>query len=118
VYYDPMLAKVIASAETRDAAIDRLSAALREYPILGIRTNIPFLLRILAHPRFRAGTVDTGFLDGEGAALADGGDETPPAFLQAAIDLHRQTTAGDRSSAGGAPSTSADPWRTLGAWGR
>ncbi|HEX3702362.1 MAG TPA: biotin carboxylase N-terminal domain-containing protein [Vicinamibacterales bacterium] len=118
VYYDPMLAKVIASAETRDAAIVRLSAALQEYPILGIRTNIPFLLRILAHPRFQAGTVDTGFLDGDGAALAEGGDDTPPAFLQAAIDMHRQSPAGGRTAGTGAAATAFDPWRTLGAWGR
>ena len=57
VYYDPMLAKVIASGESRDVALARLAAALRDYPILGIRTNIPFLLRILDHPRFRAGDI-------------------------------------------------------------
>ena len=44
-------------------AIARLVAALREFPILGIRTNVPFLLRVLDHPRFRAGEIDTGFLD-------------------------------------------------------
>ena len=61
VHYDPMLAKVIASGETREIAIARLVAALRDYPILGVRTNIPFLIRVLEHPRFRAGDVDTGF---------------------------------------------------------
>ena len=45
VHYDPMLAKVIAVGETRDAAIAVSTAALRAYPILGIRTNIPYLLR-------------------------------------------------------------------------
>ena len=84
VHYDPMLAKVIASAETRDAAIARLAAALRAFPILGIRTNIPFLLRILEHPRFRAGDVDTGFLDREGAALAEE-TRAMPAFVRAAV---------------------------------
>src|SRR5439155_10965998 len=43
VYYDPLIAKVIASDETREAAITRLIAALREFPVLGIHTNIPFL---------------------------------------------------------------------------
>ena len=46
-YYDPLLAKVIAVAETRELARARLTAALRDFPILGIRTNLPFLLRIL-----------------------------------------------------------------------
>ena len=45
--------------------IARLVAALRDYPILGVRTNIPFLIAVLEHPRFRAGDVDTGFLDRE-----------------------------------------------------
>jgi acetyl/propionyl-CoA carboxylase alpha subunit len=70
VHYDPLLAKVIASAETRDLAIARLSAALDQFVIEGITTNIPFVRRILDHPAFRAGTVDTGFLDREGAALS------------------------------------------------
>jgi acetyl/propionyl-CoA carboxylase alpha subunit len=63
LHYDPLLAKVIATGETRDETITRLVCALREYPILGVRTNIPFLIRVLDHPRFRAGDVDTGFLD-------------------------------------------------------
>ena len=71
VHYDPLLAKVIAWAETRDLAIARLSAALEQFVIDGVTTNIPFLRRILDHPSFRAGTVDTGFLDREGAPLVD-----------------------------------------------
>ena len=71
VHYDPLLAKVIASAETRDAG-DRAArrGAARVSRSSASATNIPFLLRILEHPRFRAGDVDTGFLDREGATLA------------------------------------------------
>jgi acetyl-CoA carboxylase biotin carboxylase subunit len=69
VHYDPLLAKVIAWAETRDLAIACLSAALGQFVIEGITTNISFVNRILEHPSFRAGTIDTGFLDREGAAL-------------------------------------------------
>jgi len=70
VYYDPMIAKVIATAETRDLAIARLTVALREFTIAGIRTNLPFLVRLLEVPAFREGAIDTAFLDREGAALA------------------------------------------------
>src|SRR6185295_16390290 len=77
VYYDPMIAKVIATAETRGLAIARLTAALRAFPVLGVRTNVPFLLRVLDHPRFRSGEIDTGFLDREGMALASAPDEDP-----------------------------------------
>src|SRR5262249_21911880 len=47
VHYDPLIAKVVATAESRALAVARLSAALRDFPILGIVTNIPFLLRII-----------------------------------------------------------------------
>ena len=70
VYYDPMIAKVVATAETRVLAIARLRAALNEFHISGLRTNLPFLVNVLDHPAFRDGRVDTAFLDREGAGLA------------------------------------------------
>jgi acetyl-CoA carboxylase biotin carboxylase subunit len=70
VYYDPLIAKVIATAESRPLAIGRLAAALRSFSIGGIRTNLPFLVRILEIDAFREARIDTGFLDREGAALA------------------------------------------------
>jgi 3-methylcrotonyl-CoA carboxylase alpha subunit len=119
VNYDPMLAKVIAAAETRDDAIARLGAALRAFPILGIRTNIPFLLRVLEHPRFRAGEVDTGFLDREGGPLADVPDEDPPVFVRDAIAFAaRQPAANHQTSGVSQQPASLDPWTTLDAWGR
>src|ERR1700730_15851995 len=71
VYYDPMMAKVIATAESRPLAINRLAAALREFHIEGVRTNVPFLIRVLQLPAFREGKIDTGFLDRERATLAE-----------------------------------------------
>ncbi|NUZ04696.1 acetyl-CoA carboxylase biotin carboxylase subunit [Piscinibacter koreensis] len=61
-HYDPMLAKVIAHAPTREAAIERLVAALGEFRIEGVKHNIPALLRLLDSPEFRAGDVHTGLL--------------------------------------------------------
>jgi acetyl/propionyl-CoA carboxylase alpha subunit len=69
VYYDPMIAKVIATAESRPLAISRLAAALRAFEIGGIRTNLSFLVRILELDEFRSGTIDTEFLDRESARL-------------------------------------------------
>ena len=71
VYYDPMIAKVIALAETRALAIARLVAALGEFEIDGIRTNRAFLVAVLESPAFRDGALDTAFLDREGAAFAE-----------------------------------------------
>ena len=61
-YYDSMVAQVIAHAEDRDAAIDKLTDALSQVRITGICTNIPLLLRVLADPVFRQGEYDTNFL--------------------------------------------------------
>jgi acetyl-CoA carboxylase, biotin carboxylase subunit len=62
VHYDPLIAKVIAHAEERGAAIRRAKAALREYLIDGIKTNIPLHLQILDDPQFVAGQFSTNFL--------------------------------------------------------
>jgi acetyl/propionyl-CoA carboxylase alpha subunit len=60
--YDPMIAKLIASGETRDEALDALAAALAETAVGGVTTNLPFLRWLLAHPAFRAGEATTAFL--------------------------------------------------------
>jgi acetyl-CoA carboxylase biotin carboxylase subunit len=61
--YDPMLSKLVAFAETREAAIDRMLRALEEYVIGGIKTNISLFRRILMDADFRAGKLDTGYLE-------------------------------------------------------
>jgi acetyl-CoA/propionyl-CoA carboxylase biotin carboxyl carrier protein len=120
IYYDPMIAKVIATAETRERAIARLAAALRAFPILGVRTNIPFLLRILAHPRFQSGTMDTAFLDREGAALAELSTEVPPQ-VRAAVRAASDDESQGRNESQANPKSripNPDPWDTLIGWGR
>ncbi len=65
VYYDPMIAKLVAWAPTRSEAIKRLSRALDEYEIQGVTTNIPLCRFVLNHPKFGAGEFDTHFLQQE-----------------------------------------------------
>src|SRR5262249_10976750 len=112
VYYDPMVAKVIALAETREIARRRLVAALGDFPILGVQTNIPFLRRILEHPQFIASEVNTEFLDREGAALAATElREVPPvvaAALAAADEIDEQPA--------NVPYGATDPWQRLSGW--
>jgi 3-methylcrotonyl-CoA carboxylase alpha subunit len=62
-YYDPMIAKVIATAPDRSEAILKLSGALRNIQIAGVATNSAFLLRCLANSAFRDGNIDTGFIE-------------------------------------------------------
>jgi acetyl-CoA/propionyl-CoA carboxylase biotin carboxyl carrier protein len=106
VHYDPMLAKLIVWAETREAARRRALAALRDFAILGIHTNIPFLLQILDHPSFVVGAIDTSFLDREAGTLAAATQGDLPAAALAALEHAR----GTRGTSG------RDPFLSLGGW--
>jgi 3-methylcrotonyl-CoA carboxylase alpha subunit len=68
-FYDPMIAKLIAHAPTRDAALARLTNALDHTLVAGVRTNIAFLGTLCRAESFREGKVDTGFIDRNLAAL-------------------------------------------------
>jgi 3-methylcrotonyl-CoA carboxylase alpha subunit len=70
-YYDAMLAKVIAWAPTRQAAIERLNRGLEETDVRGIVTNIPFLSALVTHPQVRANAIDTGFIERELKGLTE-----------------------------------------------
>ena len=61
-YYDPMIAKLIAHADTREVALDRLGAALDRTIVAGPRTNLAFLSALCRSPDFRAGDFDTGYI--------------------------------------------------------
>jgi propionyl-CoA carboxylase alpha chain len=92
-----MLAKLIAWAPSRAEAARRLAAALAGARLHGITTNRDLLVRVLRHPAFRAGDVDTGFLDREGAALAEAIDEMPEFLRRAVCSL--QSSVGSLQSA-------------------
>jgi acetyl-CoA carboxylase biotin carboxylase subunit len=113
VHYDPMLAKLIVHAATREEARRRAIAALRDYAILGIRTNIPFLLQILQHRSFVDAAIDTGFLDREGAQLAAQISTELPAAVLAAARKHQHQPFG---TPGTLPTLGTDPFDSLGGW--
>ncbi len=68
-FYDPMIAKLIAQAETRAAAIDRLAKACADVQVWPVKTNAGFLSRLLGDAEFRAGEVDTGLIGRRGEGL-------------------------------------------------
>ncbi|SFS03362.1 acetyl-CoA carboxylase biotin carboxylase subunit [Sphingomonas jatrophae] len=78
MFYDPMIAKLITHAPTREGAIDAQIAALDRFEIDGIGHNIDFLSALMQHPRFREGNITTGFIAEEypegfqGAPASDG----------------------------------------------
>jgi len=115
VQYDPLLAKLIASGESRTAALARALAALRAFPVLGVRTNIPFLVTLLEQPRFKDGMIDTGFVPEHLEQLLQTDD--PPASVIAAASAFR-STAIPAPTTMASPGQAVDPWSTLAGWGR
>jgi 3-methylcrotonyl-CoA carboxylase alpha subunit len=62
VYYDSMIAKLIAWGADRDEAIRRIQSAVAQTEVIGVKTNLSFLQRLVGHPAFIAGDTDTGFI--------------------------------------------------------
>lgn len=62
IYYDPMIAKLITHADTREAAMDRMIRAIDEYRIVGVKTTLPFCRFTMEHEAFRSGDFDTHFV--------------------------------------------------------
>ena len=110
VKFDPMLAKLICFAEDRGAAIDRMQRALRDYVILGTKTNLSWLRRVIAHPAFRDGRVSTRF-------IADHADDLAPRESEVASAIAAAIAAAPRKRAAGEP-RAASVWDALGNWGR
>jgi acetyl-CoA carboxylase biotin carboxylase subunit len=83
--YDPLLSKVAVWGTERAEAIARMKRALGEYEIFGIKTNIPFFRRLLEHPEFVAGRLDTGLID---RLLAAGlMEEGPPSIEEERVAM-------------------------------
>lgn len=113
VHYDPLIAKLIAWADTREAARGLALAALRDYPMLGVRTNTAFLIALLEHPRFIAGNLDTEFVDAERSRLLASLSEDPPPEAVAVAMQASEVAAAPNVFPPAAP---PDPWTSLRGW--
>jgi len=109
-FYDTLMAKLIVWGPERDAAIVRMSRALAEYTVQGVRTTIPILRRILAHPDFVAGRLSTGFMERllAGDAPEQAGRHRRIALIAAILTAYQRA---DRPAPGAAPSATPGPWR-------
>ena len=102
MFYDPMIAKLVATGETRDVAISYMRDALDAYYIRGVSHNIPFLNAVMTHPRFISGDLTTAFIDetyGDGFSLAHMAQDDPTTFVAVAavardIGERRQSDGG------------------------
>jgi 3-methylcrotonyl-CoA carboxylase alpha subunit len=113
--YDPMIAKLIVRGDDRAAAVQRLAAALAQYEVVGVQTNLGLLRAIAAHPAYARAELDTGFI----ARHADALLPTPAPSAAAPSDTAETTiwaaatlaVLADRRAARAADAAaSADPW--------
>ena len=112
LHYDPMLAKLIVWDEDRAAALGKMAWALEHYVILGVATNIPFLLAVIRHPVFQAGEATTHFVEEHFSDWQPAADPLPDeALIAAALSdfLEGQALAG-------APAPTGDPFDPYNPW--
>lgn len=114
VYYDPMLAKLIVWAPSREAALQKMRYALTHYPILGVTTNVAFLVQIITHSAFIAGEIDTHFL--ENNTISTENDlESPLGKAMAALAIHTHPKKNQLEQTMN-ESSDSNPWQLAGLW--
>jgi acetyl-CoA carboxylase biotin carboxylase subunit len=110
VYYDPLLAKLSVTAETRIAALRKMAWALSQFTILGVTTNLAFLADIIRHPLFVEGKATTQFIEQQMAAWRPSQDGVEIALMAAALaETTNRSQPGTRTT--GAPHR-MDPWQS------
>jgi len=110
-FYDPMLGKLIAWGENREQARQRLLAMLAETAVGGVKTNLAFLRRVLAHPAFANAELDTGFIARHQGELLPPQGELPESFWQLAASAFVQGEA--ERERGDDPHS---PWQSKSGW--
>ena len=112
MFYDPLISKLVAHAETREAATARMLRAVSEYQITGIKTTLPFFDRALRHPRFVEGDYDTGFVASLQAEKDERSRPVEIAMAAAAVAAFRERRASRIAPAGRSDASSL--WWRLG----
>jgi acetyl-CoA carboxylase biotin carboxylase subunit len=117
INFDPMIAKVVASGATRAEAISRMEWALENYPILGVRTNMAFLLAIMRQESFLSGDTNTHFIEEHLAEWKDEPDAATVALLAKLLDAAeiKIDSTGNAASTGTSalPASMKTPWDSL-----
>jgi 3-methylcrotonyl-CoA carboxylase alpha subunit len=115
-YYDPMIAKLIVHGDDRRGALARLRAALADYEIVGVATNVAFLRRVVAHEAFASGNVDTGLIGRHHAALFPPPSPVRAHALLAAALAEVQAMMRDRAATAQASGDPHSPWHVVDTW--
>ena len=110
VFYDPMIAKVIVHGADRDEAARRMQSALAQTSLLGVKTNLAFLERVVRHRAFLAGETDTGFIERHRAELVPASSQLP---LEALVAAAARVFLDEREAMRALPSSA---WNDTGGW--
>jgi 3-methylcrotonyl-CoA carboxylase alpha subunit len=110
-YYDPMIAKLIVHGATRSDAIARMRAALAQYQIVGVRTNVEFLGRLMSAPSFVSAALDTALIERERDHLFASRGETTREMWELAAQAHWLAERWKVT-----PAKAQSPWDDRGAW--
>lgn len=114
VYYDPMVAKLVVWADTRDEAIERMKRALTEFDIGGIKTTIPFHLQALEDERFLSGNYTTAFVDGMAEDRTTEPDNSHIAAAFATVVTHEARKSPRRRVKSANAGSGSSPWKRFG----
>ena len=115
IYYDPMLAKLIAWAPTRELSLRRMEVALSQFLALGVITNIPLLRAVMEHAQFRRGDYDTGFLEWNPAVTRPADSQETRTMARAlAAWASQQPVESVMPSVGDDRRFSVSPWQSAG----
>ena len=117
-FYDPILSKLVVFAENRDAARQRMLRALDDYIVHGVKTGVDLHRRILTHPAFVRGDVNTAFLEEHAEVLRPGDAEVPDEAFVAAALADELGLGGAARRRGAAPDAGREssPWEQGGNW--
>jgi 3-methylcrotonyl-CoA carboxylase alpha subunit len=110
IFYDPMIAKLIVFGKNRDESLQKLQKALKKYQIVGLDTNIEFVLRTILHPIFQKGGVNTSFLSVFGQDLVK-----PLTFFSSQVKILGAISLLllESSASSNPSSSSSDPWNHI-----
>ena len=115
-FYDPLLAKLVAHAETRELAIRRMQSALSEMVLHGVITNLDFLQAVLAHADFQAGSVSTRWVETVFADWANPAEPPMAALIAAALIENDQPAQPNFPPTGTQAADPYSPWKQPGAF--
>ncbi|HEY2630688.1 MAG TPA: biotin carboxylase N-terminal domain-containing protein, partial [Usitatibacter sp.] len=110
VFYDPMIAKLVAWGSDRDEAARRMQESLAATEILGVKTNLAFLERVVAHPAYLAGDTDTAFIERYRADLLPASHDVP---IEALVAVAARAFVDEQEALGDAPPS---PWNDTRGW--